>query len=73
MILYGFIELVFPFTLISTSVFLIKTTYSKTVQKDRAVIHPLMRDLGLVDIWRLVDPREKEYTFLFTTIHLIPG
>lgn len=38
-----------------------KTNYSKTVPRDRAAIHLLMR--VLVDIWRLVNPREKEYTF----------
>lgn len=31
--------------------------------RDRAAIHMLMGDIGLVDIWRLVNPRNQEYTF----------
>ena len=34
-----------------------RTTYSKTVPKGTTF------NLGLVDIWRLANPREKEYTF----------
>ena len=40
-----------------------RTTYNKCIPKDRQAIHLLMKDLGLVDIWRLINPREKEYTF----------
>lgn len=31
--------------------------------RDRTAIHMLAEDLSLVDIWRLVNPREREYTF----------
>ena len=31
--------------------------------RDRAAIHMLTEDLSLVDAWRLVNPREREYTF----------
>lgn len=40
-----------------------KTTYSKRIPRDRQAIHQLVEDLGLVDIWRLINPREKEFTF----------
>lgn len=36
---------------------------SKSVPRDRAAIQMMAEDLGLVDIWRLVNPREREYTF----------
>lgn len=45
-----------------------RTTYHKTVPKDRLAIQLMMKDHGLVDIWRLVNPREKEYTF-FSHVH----
>lgn len=35
----------------------------QTYPKDRAAIHMMSKDNGLVDIWRLVNPREREYTF----------
>lgn len=35
----------------------------KSSPRDRAAIHMLAEDLNLVDIWRLVNPREREYTF----------
>uniref|UniRef100_A0A9J8CLD1 Reverse transcriptase domain-containing protein n=1 Tax=Cyprinus carpio carpio TaxID=630221 RepID=A0A9J8CLD1_CYPCA len=35
----------------------------QTYPKDRTAIHMMSEDNGLVDIWRLVNPREKEYTF----------
>ena len=31
--------------------------------RDRTAIHMLMEDVNLVDVWRLVNPNEKEYTF----------
>ena len=46
-----------------------RTTYSKIIPKDRQAIHLLMKDLGLVDIWRLINPREKEYTFYLHKSH----
>lgn len=36
--------------------------------KDRGAIHTLKDDNGLTDIWRLVNPREREYTF-FSNCH----
>lgn len=40
-----------------------ETTFSNNVPKDRMAIKLLMKDLGLIDIWRLVNPRKREYTF----------
>lgn len=40
-----------------------KTSPTRNVPKDRKAIHLLMKDLGLLDIWRLSNPREKENTF----------
>ncbi len=40
-----------------------KTTPSTHVPRDRKAIHLMMKDLDLVDIWRLTNPREKEFTF----------
>lgn len=40
-----------------------KTTFSNIVPKDRMAIGLLMEDMGLTDIWRLVNPRDREYTF----------
>ncbi len=40
-----------------------KTAYSNNIPKDRMAIRLLMKDLGLMDIWKLVNPREREYTF----------
>lgn len=40
-----------------------KTTPLFNMPKDRLAIQLLMKDLGLTDIWRLVNPREREYTF----------
>lgn len=37
-----------------------KTTISKNIPKDRSAIKLMMKGLGLVDVWRLVNPREKE-------------
>ena len=31
--------------------------------RDRAALHMLMEDVALVDVWRLVNPGEREYTF----------
>lgn len=31
--------------------------------KDRAAVHTLMEDNGLIDVWRLVNPRKQEYSF----------
>jgi len=36
----------------------------RAIPRDRAAIHTLKDDNGLTDIWRLVNPREREYTFL---------
>ena len=36
---------------------------SDPASRDRAAIHMLAEDLSLVDIWRLVNPSEREYTF----------
>lgn len=35
----------------------------KSSPKDRVSIKMLAEDLSLVDIWRLVNPRKREYTF----------
>lgn len=40
-----------------------KTTFSKNKPKDRLGIKLLMKDLGLVDIWRVVNPKDREYKF----------
>ena len=40
-----------------------KTTFFNNVPKDRMAIKLLMKDLGLIDVWRLVHPRQREYTF----------
>lgn len=41
-----------------------KSKYQGTsMPKDRAALHMLVEDLGLNDIWRLVNPKEREYTF----------
>lgn len=40
-----------------------KTTFSNIIPKDRMAIGLLMEDMGLIEIWRLVNPRDKEYTF----------
>ena len=34
--------------------------------KDRAAIHMINEDVGLVDVWRLINLTGKEYTFFFT-------
>lgn len=31
--------------------------------RDRTAIHSLQEDLGLIDIWRFVNPQEREYSF----------
>lgn len=40
-----------------------KTTYSGVKPKDRMAIELMMKDLNLVDIWRVINPKEREYTF----------
>lgn len=43
-----------------------KSTFSGTrtsTPKDRAAIYTLMEDNGLIDVWRLVNPRKQEYSF----------
>lgn len=40
-----------------------RTTISKNMPKDRLAIKLMMKDLGLIDVWRLVNPKEREYTF----------
>lgn len=42
-----------------------KTTFSNSVPRDRMAIGLLMEDLGLIDIWRLVNPTDREYTFYY--------
>ncbi|KAI5089733.1 hypothetical protein C0J45_19868, partial [Silurus meridionalis] len=34
-----------------------------SMPRDRAALHMLTEDFGLIDIWRLVNPKEREYTF----------
>lgn len=34
-----------------------------SVPKDRAAIHMMMEDNNLIDVWRLVNPSDQEYTF----------
>jgi len=34
-----------------------------SIPRDRAALHLLTEDIGLTDIWRLVNPTEREYTF----------
>lgn len=50
-----------------------RTTYHKVVPRDRLAIQLLMKDHGLLDIWRVVNPREKEYTFFHACINHIQG
>lgn len=38
-------------------------TGPSSIPKDRAAIHMLSEDNSLVDIWRLTNPHEREYTF----------
>lgn len=46
------------------------TTISKNMPKDRLAIKIMTKDLGLIDVWRLVNPREKEHAFfLIITNH----
>ncbi len=33
------------------------------IPRDRAALHMLTEDIGLTDIWRLVNPTQREYTF----------
>lgn len=41
-----------------------KSRFSGTaLPKDRAAIQVLMKDNGLIDIWRLVNPSKREYSF----------
>lgn len=35
----------------------------QTTAKDRAAMHMIIEDLGLVDIWRLINHSDREYTF----------
>lgn len=48
--------------------YLDRTTYHAAVPRDRLAIQLMMKDHGLMDIWRVVNPREKEYTF-FSHVH----
>ncbi len=34
-----------------------------SIPRDRAALHMLTEDIGLTDIWRLVNPTQREYTF----------
>lgn len=45
-----------------------KMYFTSSVPRDRRAIHLMMRDLGLMDIWRLVHPRDREYTF-YSNMH----
>lgn len=40
--------------------------------QDREAIHMLKEVMGLVDIWRLVDPQEREYVFFPTATDHTP-
>lgn len=37
--------------------------FQTAMPKDRAAIHMLMKDIGLIDIWRVVNPSKREYSF----------
>lgn len=40
-----------------------KSRFSQSIMpKDRAAIHMLMKDNGLIDIWRVVNPGKREYS-----------
>lgn len=49
-----------------------KTTISKNMPKDRLAIKIMRKDLGLIDVWRLVNPREKEHAFFLTITNHTP-
>ncbi len=49
-----------------------KSTYSKRIPRDQQAIHQIVDDLSLVDIWRLINPREKKSLhFSPINIHLL--
>lgn len=39
------------------------TTINGPLMTDREAIHMLKEDMAPVDVWRLINPREREYTF----------
>lgn len=38
-------------------------TRTGATPKDRQTLHILQEELGLTDVWRLVNPKQPEYTF----------
>ena len=41
-----------------------KTKFIRVIPKNRLAICMLMRDLGLTDMWHLLNPRERDDSFL---------
>ncbi len=44
-----------------------------SIPRDRAALHMLTKDIGLTDIWCLVNPTEREYTFFLISRNLSLG